>query len=391
MLMRLWSHRKQILVGFAILALVSLAVPAAVTRWVVHSHFMPRIHEWQSALHDHDEKILADLEKMDAEPIFPDRSRNNNANSVLEKYVAWEGANVKDLDSPDVVSLRELFAKYPEWRKDKTQHAALAADPALAKIDTSWIKELATFDHWNFYASDHIATALEKIPQSGGIARVTILSAYPIPKFSDYRNWHYAYYFQSLKKGRGREGLAAIRHAAHLAHSTFSLVGEMTAVAILRDEIKLAGFKPVKGWKTFEDESIDRFKRLAWTWAGLVRTADWGSLNPKFERYLKAQNGFCGGVAESHGMAIWADMLGSRFPLETDFTPEIEGSRQAQMKFLKICDLNELEIVQSPIRNNTDLAFFPYIRQIVGLQLIVIASPTFMKFYEERLPASTGN
>ena len=85
---------------FFIFVLTALALVPFSAHVAIELFLRPQSHENQDALYQNLPKILNDLEVINAHPIFPEWTSDNNAEYLISKYVAFEGYEKLILRNP---------------------------------------------------------------------------------------------------------------------------------------------------------------------------------------------------------------------------------------------------------------------------------------------------
>lgn len=319
------------------------------------------------------------------------------------------GDKFNPLTSSSHKNLKELFRSYPRWNTDPKQFNALYGDPKLIEIDATWIDQLNNYSHWDTSSHQSVLNDLKRVSDFSGLARVKIFENLPIPNYSEFRQWATVYVLQKSQKGKSAEGLKAFRKMAHLSHSTGSLTGNMLSAEMLKDEYMFSKNLKLYNWKLVPTEKIEAYKRVSWAWLGLVRTT-WFDYFPKeFEPYLRPETGVCAAAWEhSNSVAALHDFLENKIVFEKDFSENLEYSRSFQKNLFSICNMKNYEgflnrtpagaipivgrgnslFMIEPREGNTIslyLSRVPYIRQIIGLSLIIISIPNYLKYYEQTI------
>ncbi|MGZ3699834.1 MAG: permease prefix domain 1-containing protein, partial [Bdellovibrionota bacterium] len=120
-----------------------------------------------------DEKVLS------ADPLFGIAGTKSDAGRFLNDRVSWCGdpgickAPYSSLNRPSRIRISpEAIKQLSGWRESWPQHAA-----DLPDLDTSWMRELSRFDHWDLFVHGPLAEIYRSVPE-----RVTAW-AFPIPSF----------------------------------------------------------------------------------------------------------------------------------------------------------------------------------------------------------------
>jgi hypothetical protein len=210
---------------------------------------------------------------------------------------------------------------------------------------------------------------------------------------------------QKAQENKAYEGLQAHRKVIELIHSSGTLLGNVTAAAMLKDEYLLVSRFDIKNWKTKPILSIDSYSRVSWAWIGLIKTSFFQKLPQKFLPYMKPQNGICAGARETAASyALYLDFFSPRTTLESDFSDNVAFSSKIFNKLSEDCNHSNYKafLTRSPasiqpwkwssLNVNADLfknyaetefdftiadnwIYLPFVRRFVGLSLFSNGSP----------------
>lgn len=406
-MIKIWHNKYKILGLFVFV----LGITVPIVHFVLTEYYLiPKIESDYKKAQSYFPKILADLKAIAENPPFPDVELKSNGEGFISKHVSWEGDGFSPLSSKSHETLSDLFEKYPNWKSDPKQFKSLYADPDLLSIDTSWIEELKNYSHWDFSTHPEIQENLRHVPESSGIERIGIFSALPIPNFPEFRKWGIVYFLQEYHQGKGPEGLKSFRKMAHLSHNTGTLIGKMIATTMLDDEHFFSKNLQMPDWELIPKEEIQAYKRVSWAWIGIAQTTWFHEFPKDFEPYLKPETGVCAAAWENPGgLTAFQDFLKSKVVFERDFSENLEKSRSFQKRLFSICNMKSYEGFVSRIpaganpligrgygsyymidseaaSSSTSLNWsrVPYIRRVIGLNLIAISIPNYLKLYEQK-------
>lgn len=353
-------------------------------------------------------RFIADLKIIEAQPPFPEWTRNSNAGPLLRKWIPTpEG--FENIDSPGHTALRALIKKYPKAHMDENQFKAYASDPLLAQVDTRWMQELKKYDHWNIYSHPKWKEQFAKLKDLNSIGRIGVYASLPVPEMGEFRGFAFANFVKAYNQGKALEGLATYRKTSEMIHSTGTLIGNMVAIAMLKTEMSMTAFSGAMAWPIVPPDTIEAYKKVSWAWAGVLHVARKKEFPKELTAYLKPQLGMCGGSGEGistlNGLS---DFLQPQFPFEMDFTDALASERKMTMHTQEICGQQELYgfLDRVPASANPLLykdagkvyrlfsgfdgpdllpnpARIPFVRRAVGLTILTIAMPDYMNFYKE--------
>jgi hypothetical protein len=391
------------------LALIFIVAPIILNLYVGLS-LVPKVNHSSSEVVTHFPEILKDLSSLEKDPPFPDLERTKNADTVFTTNLSFDGNKLEPLNTKGHVTLRSLMDKY-KWASAPAQLKKLAADSQLKTLNTDWVNSLKEFDYWDFSLRSEISSQLDQIPNLNGIARIGVFSALPVPNYMELRQWNVINLLKLHAKGKGMAGMAAYRKSAQLAHSSGTLIGNMVAAAMLKDEHYLMKALGIKKWNPVPLATIETYKRVSWAWAGVLRTPWFGQWSKDFDSHLVPQSGMCAGLLETlNGTSIIQDYLEPQFPFEPHFATDLANARDLHQRLLKKCGLERYTVFLTPtppgsnpfiIRGRSQLAEVaeidpisdtvpinwsrvPYLRRAIGLTIMVIAQPNYMRLYQEK-------
>lgn len=397
----LWKH-KWVLI-FVYCGAWAAAFPFLID-YLVRTQFLPPVVANHKHLEPYYPKMLADFKLLEANPIFVESPRLKNAEEYLSDSLAWDGLESSPAVRTATEKLNVIDEKFPGWRTDSRQMQKLYQSAELNKTDTDWVEGMLAFDHWDISTRREVMQRLQKAGRSSGLEKIGIFASLPLPNYMKFRNSVLLHYLKMAKVGRGVEGMKLLRHAAILAQSTNTLVGQMITVAMLKDEAGLAKAFGVP-WISIPDERIEAYKRVAWTWPGLMRTVWFSEFPAQFVPYLRPEMGMCAGAFETAaGLGGMQDFLEPRFWFETDFSVELARVREFETKTQALCKMQAF----APLRSRTpasangwtldpkvmdptsetkpepNYARMPYVRRAVALILMGIATPNGRMYEEEK-------
>lgn len=401
-------------------AIVFLVVVSALA--ANHHYIETRMDLWRGMAAKENEfraPFLADVAALDANPPFPDTPRRANAEPFLRAYVSWEGREMKPVERSAAL-LADMRA-YAEWPKSADVRRRMLADAGFfARHDATWLERISSFDHLDLTSHPALAAELGRLPRQNGIERIGTLAAHPLINYLELRNWGLYYALGKIREGRAPEGLKVLRQIAALMHSSYTLVGAMSAAAMLNSERALVETFSIHGWSPVSTETVDRYRRVSWAW-GIYAKAPWyGEWKSELEGHLHPRAGLCPGVNEGiGGPLLLQEWLEPTWPFELDLRAKFAASRDLQRRLFAICDLKlqaavldpppaeanpwiltgkrrYFRTVASDEPEETEDGFeinatkIPYLRRTIGLTIMTIAAPNFMKFYEPPRPPDQG-
>lgn len=416
MLKYLRHRRHFILLAIVLTALLSLPV---FSRLTVDTVLKPLINEQNASLTAQYQNILLDLEILTAHPVFPPHNYRNNAQFVLLKYIPMDGIESASFKNPRYDALLKMTEEYNNWRGDDRILQKMLKDKELLSIDTSWLKQLEDYDHWNYSSHKEIVSSLSPVRDVSGITRLEIFSQLPQPTFNVMRAWALLNFIKMQKVGRGKEALETYRQVAYLMHTAGNFVASMTAYSMLKDEYILLGRFPVKGWEPIPVYYLEAYSRVTWAWMAILKVPYFSEFPPAFYQYLKPQNGLCAGARNAvASFTLYRDFFEPQTYFESNFASNIAYTKKLYIKIKTECNLNiynkfldrspaSLDLFSSftldesifKAAKNTEYNFslidnwiyLPYIRRLVGFVYFSPSSPmNYTMPYESRKKKFTG-
>lgn len=382
----------------------------------IYSQEFEKLESVRSAFTRHQPAILVDLKFLDAAPPFPDSARNNNALPLLSQYLSWHGSGAENAQSASLK--KDLSAKYPKLASEPEQLRLLMEDREfLERFDVAWMERLWEFDHFLIYDHPEVAARLEKLTMASSVERLNSSMSIPSFDLGELVAWAQIYLVKSHLHGRTLQGMKLFRKVAELNHSSSTLVGNLVAASMLKDEqFFLDQFAPeieaLKDWSLVSEERIQAYRRISYAMLGLTRAPLYGELPAEFESYMKPQNGLCAGVTDPAGGLLTLDeYLEPRFPFEVDFSDEYKEARLRYGDYAKKCGLDGWLSLLSPSPRKSSIfvgcesalsglasysadltpksrcvnwSLVPFVRRAHGLFILGIVNVNFWRMYESQ-------
>lgn len=386
-----------------LLALASILVPAG-SYLLIHYVLEPKITEQQTAFLEHLPRIKEDLEQIDLNPPFPNISFNQNAEQVLKNHISWQSDEIVKPEFPENALLAAVFGKSNQWRSNPAELQKIIDNPKLKNLDTTWVRQLAAYDHWNISINDAVREQIASVSEKNGLSKIGVFAALPIPVYSDVRKWGIVNLLQARNKKSALAALKDYRHLARLVYTSSSLVASMHATQMLNDEHYFVSTLGIKGWDLIPKEQIAIFKRLSWGWVGVAQSPIYGTFPEEFRRFIKAENGICGSAWETTVVGSFQDFLIPQAPFEMNYTDKIENSVSMSKLLQKSCNLESYQTFhqRSPagangwvygkpnhLGENNPLFFenvnwsaIPYARRVAFNVMLAVGTPNYTKLYD---------
>ncbi len=307
---------------------------------IIDIYFKTQITENQYTWYDKLPQIYGDLETLDANPIFPKLTTNNNAEYLISRYVPFNGFDKLISSNPQYDSLKKINVEYADWRRNTETFTTMLNDKSIMSLNSSWVGLLSQFDHWNFSSNTQIKEYLSLVPNVNSLTRLDIFSRLPIPNYNMMRSWALLYVFHSYKNNRSLDGLKLHRKVAELINSSGTIMGNMAAASMLKDEYALMSYLNVKNWQTKPYHYIDIYTRVSWAWLGVLKLPLFGRLPLKFVQFIKPQNGACASSWENASTySVYLDFFQPRVAFESDFSKNIKFTSELYKNIQTQCNL----------------------------------------------------
>jgi hypothetical protein len=404
--MALKNHSKLRLFFILIIFILIISVPV-VSNIIIVQFYGPKLVQMNSGIQKHKEAILKDLDLLSKNPLFPEIHFEKDAQEFLSQHVSWDGKQILPLQDESHQKLKQWDPQNIRW-DNATEIKAQLTNSWLDSIDTSWMDQLSQYDSWVWSTHPKMFELINEAKNKNSIERIEIFSSLPIPDLQELKKWTYIHFLQKYKHGHGQEGLNTLHHMAYLCHSAGFLVSQMMAVALLNVESKIEKSLNLKKTIAFTDEQVLAYRRVSWAWTGIINAAWFNQWDPSFDPYLKQSSGLCAGTwEETMGLEGLKDFFEPRAPLEYSFEKNFADGRALQTRLINMCHFKNYDVFRSEIpasvnpfivdysilsaasqenspshHNNLNFARIPYLRRLIGLQIMTIATPNWTKLYE---------
>lgn len=392
--------------AIAVFVVLAMILVPGLTHILVNAHFMKELsnHAQEADLHLAD--IKKDLETLQKNPIFEKLDTSADAGFVLTTHVPSLGAEPTMAAQKNYEPIKNYLEKYKNWRNDKEVLITSTQDIALRTLNTDWMLPLKDKTYWSLSQHPDVVTTLERVPKLNSIERIAEFAQMPIPRYDTLRDWAAIYMMKMAYEGSPRLGLEMYRKVAELIQSHGTLTGHMVAAHMLKQEPYLAATFAVQDWMAHDLEAVEAFERISWGWVGLVRDSWLKPVPADITSLMTPQNGVCAAAVENvGGLARMYDFLGPHFVFEPDFSAEIEASRTLEQQLLSDCRMEAFHVFSLPTEKASNPFWvkaetvytlpemegwtynrsrIPYLRRLVGLQLMTIAQPNFFIKYKQK-------
>lgn len=268
-----------------------------------------------------------DLRSLAAAPPFALPGTARDAGAFLNARVGWSGAK-PPIDAfraahpaALLIAPAPLIARLKGYGDRWPEHAD---DPDLAAVDTSFLRGLLEYDHWDWERG----SPSELDGSIGGSA--------PWPELGNLVTLAKIRLLQGLANGDSAQAGREVRQLARLMYSTESLVGASMSALVLGMEraaydrlVATKGAAAAEGWTAVSPDAQRRFARVGWAMASLFHP-----LAPQVEadhalRADPASFGRCAGLSQAAGGAIYARPLFDDGTLRARFSALDEALRSS--------------------------------------------------------------
>lgn len=403
---RFWRISINLLKVVTVFIVLALVLIPGLTHILVNAHFMKELSSYADESELHLADIKKDLETLQKNPIFKKLDPTADAGFVLNAHVPVLGGDQTSSAQKNYEPIKNYLEKYKSWAKDKEVLITSTQDIALRSLNTDWMLPLKEKTSWSLTQHPDVSTALERIPQLNSIERIAEFAQMPIPRYEALRDWAAIYMMKMAYEGSPRLGLEMYRKVAELIQSHGTLTGHMVAADMLKKEPYLAATFAVEDWTAHNLEAIEAFERISWGWVGLVRNSWLKPLPAELTASLTPQNGICAAAFENvGGLSSMYDFLGPKAIFEPDFSQEIEASSSLEQQLLSECRMEAFHVFSLPTEKASNPFWvkaetvytlpemegwsynksrIPYLRRLIGLQLMTIAQPNFFVKYKQK-------
>lgn len=371
-----------------VLLIILIGVPT-LSHIFIEDVFLPRMRISQKLLIPNYDEIRSDLKQLIEHPIFPDFSNKKNAEKVFSRHIAYNGDGGFSPDTLQSARIKKFHKFYLGWREDENVLKALLADKDIKQVDTAWMTELNEYDHWDFTQNYEVNASLEVYNRVNTMTRFEIFSSISQPNYLEIRTLALINFFKLAGQGHALEGLRTHRQVANLIHSSGTIVGNIAASSMLRDEHRLMEYFKIKNWSPYSYYYISTYIRTSWAWIELIRASLFTGIPDDFFDLAKTQTGICGALWElSPALAIYVDFFQPQVTLESDFTGPSRAFLSKHPVLAAQCrsNLNAVALSRSPASENifsshTHVeADLPKIRSLINYETTIIDNWVYIPF-----------
>lgn len=372
---------------------------------VIQKEILPKldqvvIAEENKRLFENDLKFLSKKNEL----AFLETSRSKNAAQWVysEQSNKLSGNQTKEIDT-----LEKLFRQIKNTdlsNIDKVHEQIFA-------VKTDWLEEIHQFDYLDHLTDSDYQRLLD--PQLSMVAKIGIHASTKWPNYlRPLKTYSVHRTLQMCLHGQCLQGLKSLRKIAVIINSTQTLLGQVMAMSLLRQESFFVEKFKVRNYSPIEPEVLNAYERVSWGWKVILgESLAKQSISERWQSYLKPQLGLCASLVETPFgyMNSLSDFLEKRWAFESDFSERMQKEKNLLKSLNPKCHLQfysklmesnaiELNIIDSKnqfgwILQNfnlekidwINLAAIPYVRNYVGLRLINIFAGSSWGIYT-RLP-----
>lgn len=394
--------KKQRALAFACIFAVAYGAVAAGSHLYISWYLLPTMTASADDLARLEPRILADLKLLREKPIFTELAREKNAERFISGFIACYGdcgVNHSDaLETPEHEKLVAMMRVHDHALRSDDEWSAFLDDEALEELDLAWVDQLIAYDHIDFATHPSYISALARVETSHGIERLAISKALPFPAMNELRFATLARAAQLSLEDRGEEARRIYRHISYLLSTTDSLMGSLVSVSMLENEKQLSERLDFS-WNLIDDARIRAMRRTSMAWGGIVNVQAGRGEFGLYQDYFSRSTNACAVSNEAVGRDVMLeDYLKPTAFLEMDFSDQLMRTRALQKKILEICEHENLDVFLKPMppsnlmagRLKMNPARVPFLRRVLGLTLLSVASPNYFSEYDQipREPSS---
>lgn len=284
------------------------------------------------------ERFLNDQAVLSSEPFFWLPGRRKDAGIMMNRRIPWEDAGhllkIEKTEGSGLSLSEELQEKLkaPNWFEQKLD---------LDAQDSSWIRDLAEYDHWDVFRSGPLKDYLDRNSDAS-------FWTLPIPNYTFFQTWAKIRILQGI---RDRNLVPAFREARHLAQLVYSqefLVSDMVAVAMLRAEKVAYEFAvshrllAPSEWTPMSEEILIRARRAMYGYKQFLSFWMDPSLLVRLFDGKTARAGMCSTFTEAlAGLTLDRAFLSSALPWEPDLTGKFDQLNDIIRQVSEHCRLSQ--------------------------------------------------
>lgn len=350
--------------------------------------------------------FLDDQRALASHPFFGQKERNErDAGPYLNPLIAWDGNSVRGSRPEIVVPPSVQRSLHLANLKGKSNWLDLL-DPALDRVDVSWMQKLETFDHWDLTTGrDNVVRAYLQEGNS--------LSSMPMPDLMSLQDMARLRLRKGYLEKKPLAALKEVRKLAELIYSNETLISSMVARGIVGgierqayDRFVADGLLPATVWKPISKEDDLRARRALYAISGWLTFDNDPSQIRKILSKPHPQLGLCGGLmGMAYGDSLSREFLEPSLPFERDYSEYFALTKELlNGKFgcrLSMAKINAQHPSQPEMVYSGDLTallqnfvgaygyHIPYLRRAYVAMLWQIAIPNFHAKYAE-LHANRG-
>ncbi len=357
-------------------------------------------------------RILKDLEYLRDHPLFLKTSRQANGAELIHQHIPLEFFD--DGTSKSTSAQKTTESKVQELSKDcleekmsagTVKHRCVLNHPLFREIDVSWMAELPRYDHWSVFDVPQVKSLMTTAAHGNYISRVQLSASLPSPNANSFLTLALIRFLKT-KDQNLKKAYRDYWHTLDLLHSNHTLIGSTIAVTGIEMGHELQQDYPLQNLREFDLVAAAAYKRLAWSWIGLLDSVWSEPLPVEFEEFLMPELGMCTGVGERpYGALAFHELIeDSHWPFEMNFSDKIERMKNLRIKVYEVCQMHSHQMLLKPelvksdeftpptittpdsqaAENARTVARVPYLRRIIWGILASIGSPDYYRHYDDR-------
>lgn len=280
----------------------------------------------------------------------------------------------------------------------------------LETADLEWIESLQKFDFVSALSSEDIQKFQNNLDGSF-FRKIGLHSSLNGNNLPELGQMALAYTYKLCSKKECPKGLKHLRHVAQLmytANGGFYI--QHSAINLLKQESYFVKKFDLKNYASLDPEFLNAHERVYWGWMGIIGDMfKKNDFSDKWNDYMKPELGVCSGInLYAFGWYLsGSDLMNRHWPLEIDFSKEIEKEKVVLDQFYQKCGMPIYsKLIHTRYNQAKPLALslsltpsflpeslqpwinearVPYFRQLLAFYILKTFNGSYWKVYE-RLP-----